>query len=391
MIVCSFLVENSSPLVIKEKRAKGNFYESLDYIPASTLLGAIAVHILEKSCPNYDGSKPVDCNNCSKTNCVFKKWIHDNGFPWLSHAYLTSQDEVSFLMNAPSLETMYSAISQDGEEDFVDFLLYELTVKRFLRTKPSKEFSYLRNKPPKYWEIKNGRISKLDAKFTTFSHVAIDPRTKSAFLESNDSNEPSGLLFTIKAIQPKHKFMFKALCNSEEDYNLIMEALKEGVWVGMGKSRGYGELRLVSGLKKDENEYKIERLKSMEEFSNKAKDFLRSLSSYLLITIKDEEKLVVIDGLTHLSFNDLNRIASQDQVLYPKYHSGEVTMFKLNSIIKLSSVRPGFVLLLKSNSLNKYVDLELTPPQDMRMRWAGFGWFEINHPVHLVTGIGGEK
>ncbi|MGC9202821.1 MAG: RAMP superfamily CRISPR-associated protein [Thermoproteota archaeon] len=392
MIVCSFLVENLSPIIIKEKRAKGNFFESLDYIPASTLLGAIATRILEKYCPNYDGSKPVNCNTCNKTNCMFKKWIYDNNFPWLSHAYPTNKNEAETLINPPSLETLYSAIDSNGKEEFADFLLYKLTIKRFLNIKHSEGFSYFRNKPPKYWEIEGGHISKIDVKFLTFSHVAIDPRTKSTFLKSsNGTGEPSGLLFTVKAIQPKHRFMFKALCNSEEDYSFIMEALKEGVWVGMGKSRGYGEIRLVHSLKKDESTYKEERLKEIKEFSNKAKNLLRSLNSSLLSSIDDSKDLIIVDGLTHLSRNISNEIPSKDRLLYQKYHLSEAVTLRLGNMIKISSIRPGSVLLLESNNLNQYVDLELTPPQNAAMRWAGFGWLEINHPVHLVTGIRGDK
>jgi hypothetical protein len=170
-----------------------------------------------------------------------------------------------------------------------------------------------------------------------------------------------------------------------------MEALKEGVWVGMGKSRGYGEIRLVHSLKKDESTYKEERLKEIKDFSNKAKNLLRSLNSSLLSSIDDSKDLIIVDGLTHLSRNISNEIPSKDRLLYQKYHLSEAVTLRLGNMIKISSIRPGSVLLLESNNLNQYVDLELTPPQNAAMRWAGFGWLEINHPVHLMMGIrGGE-
>jgi hypothetical protein len=377
MIIASFTVENKSPIIIKERRVKGNFYEGLDYIPASTLIGAIATGMLEENCPIYDGIHSVDCSKCGKSNCKFNIWINEGMYPWLSHGYITSVEKADPLipLNPPMLETIGVTVNENGEEEFCDLLPYKLASKALLSIKPDVTSQPFRNKPPKYWEVRNGKICRIKVETMAYTHIAIDPITRSSYLTKIEK-ETTGLLFTLKTIKPKQKFMFKALCN-DEDYEVIRDILHRGVWIGMGKSRGYGYIKLLFSSMTEKNNYKEKRVDEIEKISDKVKEILKDLGLSL------NNHIIIIDGVTHTS-RQLEEMI-RGKVMYRNYHTSDLIIYRLGNIIKIRNLlRPGFVFVLESKSLNNYADLELSPPKNDRARWAGSGWLQINHPVHTL-------
>ncbi|ARM74590.1 RAMP superfamily CRISPR-associated protein [Acidianus manzaensis] len=216
-----FLIKNETPLVINY--ATGNYFKSLNYIPASSIIGALKARMIN----NWGEKKEnveIDVN--------------------VSDAYPANQEVLnSQRLNAPSLVTLYKEKEEseyyvDGLKDIID--TYEGKVKwgeKNIRLK----------KGPENWYYKNGKAYSISTKRIELNILKLDDYTKNPFTEKSDK-EVIGYIAHVEALAPT-VFAFSASGN----INVIKEALQDGIYVGSFKTKGYGLVKLVDYKPLSEN------------------------------------------------------------------------------------------------------------------------------------------
>ncbi|AWR98084.1 hypothetical protein DFR86_11420 [Acidianus sulfidivorans JP7] len=210
-----FLVRNESPLVINY--ASGNYFKSLDYIPASSIIGAIKARKIKDW-----GGKREDV----KINLT------------VSDAYPSSEDQTT--LNPPGLVTLYK--EKESDEFYVDGL------KKIMDTVNGKlkwgEETLRLKKGPQNWIYKNNKAYPISVKMFRTTLLKLDEYTKIPLIEKK-GNENIGYMAHVEAMLPGHIFSFIASGEVDE----IEKALKEGIYVGSFKTKGFGLIKLITKKK----------------------------------------------------------------------------------------------------------------------------------------------
>ena len=238
-------IETVEPVVIASKKGKSKFVESLKYIPASSIAGAIARRIVLENFRKSRGNckdiatlnRTPDCANCTE-NCLYKRlWIDRK-------AKITNAVPGEWDLSNPGIATLQSACEprlKQSRESKKDFLL-ELLLERMLwlgkanvgKIKEITEIGYKKS-PSTY----NGK-DFAEIKTIQFTRVTIDENFRSS---------KEGLLYSFTAMEPKNKLRFMIYCN-EEFKEYLNGEMKIGAW----RSRGMGlvRTRIINEISKED-------------------------------------------------------------------------------------------------------------------------------------------
>lgn len=210
-------VKNETPLIINY--STGNYYRSLDYIPATSILGALKAKKLSEKGIWGGERREVDIKLS------------------LTDAYPSEVSQNQ--LNIPSLVTLYKINEED--DYYVD------AVKAILNTIEGKE-KWGRNiirlkKGPRHWYMKGNKAYPISLRTISTNILKLDDYLKTAY-QVKVNGEKTGYLAHIESIYPGQIFAFEVL-GEEEEIEFLIESLKEGIFVGSFKTKGYGLIKLV--------------------------------------------------------------------------------------------------------------------------------------------------
>jgi hypothetical protein len=210
-------VKNETPLVINY--SSGNYYRSLDYIPSSTIIGALkARKLTQDKIWGGEEKKEVKIN------------LH------VTDAYPSISQEK--YLNPSSLVTLYKKNESDAY--FLDGV--KTIIETYQGKKKWGEEIIRLKKGPRHWYMKNGKAYSIELKTISTNILKLDDELKIAYQETKN-NEKTGYLAHIEPISPGNIFMFEAI--GDDELNFLIETLKEGIFVGSFKTKGYGLLKLL--------------------------------------------------------------------------------------------------------------------------------------------------
>ena len=209
-------VEGIEPIAIMGKYGRGAFYRTLDYIPSSTISGAIISALRSKE------RQPQSLSE-------LRKELMRNTL-WISHAYPIGNEKRLSVFNPPplplttlamkdgkyvSISLMAAKLSKTGNLDIVE-ALYQLD------SKVGRVFAY----------VLNGCIKKAEPyPKKVCTRVCLDLKRRTAFI----GEEGRGLLYTIEYIDAGVKpprFVFKGIVDEE-----VLDFIREGLELRIGSSQ----------------------------------------------------------------------------------------------------------------------------------------------------------
>jgi len=386
-----------SPTIISIKKGKGHFYVTTEYIPSSTLLGAISRKaVLENiqqqrgNCKNIKTLNELpDCKTCDE-DCFYKRiWVKGNLKIRPAFYSPKEQSNITTIPPLPTLESLFC--SRYPPTEYKDGLLGDFVFKEVIGLSLSEieklegcslislldklNFTkYKRNKGTVM--INNGKLQKLDLQFSEFSHCAIDSRFKTS---------KRGYLFARLTLAKNS--VFKTIAIAPTD---LIQFMKGEYFIGMGKARGFGHIKIEVDTPIDRNTYVEERTKQIEEGLKKINDLLLSSSDTMYGTIS---------GLSPLSFNEDDPLKAINKRLdpqnldkytmktlfyrispYKSFLQDTTPTFRIEDVIAsgyagVFQIKSHETLLKTAEDLAQLeFNLNSYPP------W--FGWIYINHPIH---------
>ena len=334
-------LETLEPVVIRDRYNRGGFYRSLPYIPSSTISGALLSRFFQER----DGGGDIYENLAQR--CV-----------WLSHAYPWEND-LSMEDTLPlPLKTL---AKKKGEKD--GYVSTAITAARMIDETLVGD------------EAVN-RIRDLDRKVDTvffstkgpqkpytleaYTHVSIDFRSRTHGVIRRGEEE-MGLLYTTESIPPGSRFVLKGFVDREV-YDMIKNGVK--VKVGSYRNKGYGEVKIEVLEKMDLDDYKELRKNSLAK--------------------RAEDKYVILDVVTGIFPQYL-----EENLGSPIYERSRKGSFKvwLNGKFHIYKgvIMSGSVFVYRNEkSVDDYVKMETTPPDDPISRLHGLNMVFFNNPVHFV-------
>lgn len=353
------------PVVVVSKKGKSNFVDSLRYIPASSILGAIARNFVLKNVANKIGmcssiSSPNEIPECDvcHVNCNYRKiWVDrcrdEKGFGVkVSNAVSGKWD-----LDDPSLPCLLTA-GEHRVSGYKRDLLLSLFVEHFERETNSpnlllKEGNTLDYKKKKFGYT--GKLGDTDLEILQFGRVAISGRWRSS---------EKGYLYGFTAFTGKLRFI--AVLPEE-----VLADIGENLTVGAWKSRGLGLVEVKVLKEMDVEEYVERRTKAIVDGFKEIGKLLSSYiegcyGTYTLLT----DSLKNIDLGIKYGVHRVRRFKRFERRKDGAY-------FIVSDVVSMGSAGVFEVSDQEVESFaEKLAELELKSDKP----W--FDWLFFNHPVH---------
>lgn len=266
-------VKNETPLVINY--SSGNYYRSLDYIPSSSIIGALkARRLAEKK--------------------IWGGEIREEKIDlYLTDAYPSTTQEKQ--LNPPSLVTLYK--KNETDDYFVDGA--RVIIETYQGKKKWGEEVIRLKKGPRNWFMKNGNAYPIQIERISTNILKLDDELKIAYQETKN-NEKTGYLAHIESISPGNIFAFEAI-GEEEQLNFLLDTLKEGIFVGSFKTKGYGLLKLKDYSEITEKEKPKNSLYILDFYGNVSYSYFQEIKSMLKNVIFES---IGIEKRKRLNYNE---------------------------------------------------------------------------------------
>jgi|GEM_PF-960338 len=326
-----FEVVNLSPLVIN--RGSGNYLKTTDYIPASSILGAF-----------LSTKIPSDLFNKEKYKIEAGLSVTD----------ATPVDKMTNELNPPSLVTL-STKYINGSEKIVDAT--KLVVEYATGKKPIGYENIRLKKGPRFWKIEDNKIEKVSGTDIIQQTVlTLDDKTLTIYTKE-ENGEKVGFLAHVQAIAPGCHFGFEVVGEQ-----LVVEefagVLKEGLYVGALRSKGYGLIKLV-----DFKEKKVVQRAPLKLEGDPNEYYVLS----------------VYGNLDYAYLLELRKKLKQYKEVYASIGFQEIKRWDYNVFKKRWVVKSGSVLIY-ANAEKDIYDLE----HDSLINAKG-GKIIVNHPVITIN------
>jgi len=360
-------METLEPVVVVAKKGKSRFVEGLNYIPASSIAGALGRKaILENlqssvgNCKNLSLDKTPDCSNCP-SNCFYRALWMDK------KAKVTNAVKGNWEFRSPGIANLQSVcesrIKYSGENSKKDYL-FELFLERMAwmgKASPRKIEKILERGHKKSPSTFDGTEFR-DIRMMQFTRVGINERLKTA---------EEGLLYSFTAIGDGQKLRFMVFCD-EKFEGILNGEMKVGAW----KSRGMGlvKSRIVAEMKEEEYLRSREReiLKGFDEISNllSGSELEGYYGTFTFLTdgTKKPDLEIIFEAIK------VNRL-----IRYEK--SGEGGFFIARNTIATGSAGV-FYAKEPEEFAKSLAELEL---RIFSSPW--FDWVFFNHPVHYEKSV----
>ncbi len=387
-----------SPVSIIRKRGKGGFYETCEYLPGPSIIGALSRKALLENVSKRIGNCSTltnpnqlpNCRVCYARECFYKKlWIEKQmrispALIW-DNASLTSPPPIY------GLSTIFSSV--EDENIMADGLLL-MSFKRLainnkkFRKVLLREFKIVED--GREYEAKKrsanvavglNTLKKITIDFTEHTHVAIDDVTKSSI---------KGLLYKRSSIKPGHTMYSYVLSEGP-----LLDQLKkfEGILtIGGGRSRGYGIVNMRLVERKSLSNY-------MEERRNKILEGFRSIKNR--IGEYYDEYLGTVTGISHL---DISNTTDVDEALAKRLENRKEDIVRVEGkignyvrIVKRSEDEKGHLFIIPVIQMGYCatfvikgdIEEEARRLAEIEVKTDGLdfwnGWIYLNHPVHHIN------
>lgn len=214
-----FEIVNLSPLIIN--RGSGSYLKSIDYIPASSILGAFL-------------STKIPVNLFNK-----EKYEIEAG---LSITDATPVDKMTNELNPPSLVTLSTKYT-NGSEKIVDAT--KTIVEYITGIKPIGYENIRLKKGPRFWKIEDNKIERVTGpEIIQQTVLTLDDKTLTVYTKEGSTKQKEGFLAHVQAIAPGCHFAFE-VAGEQSVVEEFAGVLKEGLYVGALRSKGYGLIKLI--------------------------------------------------------------------------------------------------------------------------------------------------
>ncbi len=364
-----FLVELETiePVTIASKKGKTSFIEGLNYIPASSIAGAIArVCVLNNlknsvgNCKNLkDTKRTPDCGTCSE-NCLYRKIWVEKRFK-ITNAVIGKWD-----YEKPGIVGLQSIGEQRvGKRDKKDLLLFLFLERMFWLGKlKSREFLNV------FEQLKEKGFKKRASDFDGqgFRSAKVVQITRTSVGEKLRTSK-EGELYGFTAIAEGQTLRFMAIGDEE-----LEEVFKGEIKVGSWRSRGMGlvKLRLV-----DSTEYRdfVEKRslaikKGIEGISELTSDF--GLEGYFTTYTHLTDGTKMYDS--EFSITRFRRLVRYERVE------------RESSFVLTETISAGSAGVLKVEEPEK-VSRDLAESELRLHKFPWFDWVFFSHPVHYEFGV----
>jgi len=340
LIVFLGCLETLEPVVIRGRYNRGGFYRSLPYIPSSTISGALVSHFFQGK-----GRSGNIYKNLAQ-RCV-----------WLSHAYPWEKD---LGIEDPLPLPLKTLAKKRGEKD--EYASIAVVSARIIDEMlvGDEAVDRIRGLDPKVGTLFfSTRGFQKSYTIEAYTHVSIGFRSRTHEVIRRGEEE-MGFLYTTESIPPGSRFVLKGFVD-EEVYSMIKNGVK--VKVGSCRNKGYGEVRIEVLEEMDLDDYRELR-----------KNFLTKYAEY---------RYVVLDVATWAFPQYLEE--SLGSPIYERSRKGYFKVW-LNGKFHIyrSVAMPGSVLVYRNGkSVDYYVKMETTPPDDPILRLHGLNMVFFNNPFHF--------
>lgn len=367
-----FLVELKTiePVAIASKKGKTSFVEGLNYIPASSISGAIArVCVLKNlresigNCKNLEDTRRTpDCGTCSE-NCLYRKI-------WVEKRFKVTNGVVGeWDYERPGIAGLQSIGEQrSGKRDKKDLLIFLFLERMFwLGRLKNREFLNV------FERLKEEGFKKRASDFDgrSFRSAKVVQITRTSVGEKLRTSK-EGELYGFTAIAEGQTFRFMAIGDEE-----LEEVLGEEIKVGSWRSRGMGLVKLKL-LESTEYEDFVKKRssaikKGIEKISELTSDFGLEgyFATYTYLT--DGTKMLK----SEYSIERLRRLVRYERV-------GKESNFVLTETV--SSGSAGILKVEEPEKVSKNL-------AESELRFYSRPWFDwvfFNHPVHYEFGVLGR-
>lgn len=318
-----FEIINLSPILVNI--GSGNYLKSADYIPASSILGAIMARFID---PEKWGKEMEEVKGLD---------IH------ITDAYPTAENQPE--LNPASLVTLYIE-TQNNKSEIRDGV-HELVETIKGKSKWGTNRVRLK-KGPRHWYIYDNKVHELTINRVKTNVLKLDDKLKTAW-KAERSGENKGAIAHLDSIAPGTMFAFEATGN---DLSILEDILKEGVFVGSMRSRGYGLIK----LKKSESVKE----KGEEDSEYTVLDFYGSVSYDYYLKVIDRYK---------------------DKILFKSVGVEKRKVLHYDKWVTDYVVRSGSVVIINGG----YKDnKDIYTLEEESIKETGSGKIVVNHPVHRL-------
>ncbi|MEM2637562.1 MAG: hypothetical protein QXL15_04365 [Candidatus Korarchaeota archaeon] len=346
-------IENEEPLIVGKQRKSGAFNISADYIPGSTLVGAIINEIASNSPQNA---------------------------------------QIRGLMEQINSTPAVPLPSYNPPDDFSRFPLY-YSVNVLKKRTGNEDYIFAFKGKPGYkkkrgmYFIDGNEIRIIKVEKARYTHVKIDDRFASV-----DGSPDSNSLYQVLAIPEKSRFYAKARIPKE-----IRDMLKKGieVFIGSMRLRGYGAARVSISKEIEKDTYLQRRLAKVKP----GEMVIVALSPVLV----NSNAVIQLRNDINVGEDLINTVANYyfSQQFSPSPFSLSLasgmpscTFVAYTTNMNGQPIQPKFLRLPICHGLAAKVNSATNVPQNIiecleipapirvnnRIVW-GMNWFELNYPV----------
>lgn len=354
----AFLVELKTlePVAIISKKGKSKFVDSLPFIPASTILGAIGRKLIQENIKNGTGKckdvqkpyNPPNCDQCDQ-KCFYK--IISKGELKLTHA-----TRGNWGFDSPGIVNLQSVAKSREKDERRDILLDDFLEwlgwigEKEFKESISEEFK----KSPTSYD--GGRF--VSEELMSLIRVGISEQTRTS---------KENLLYGLTAIKPETIFRFMVL--AEEG---IKKSLNGEMKIGAWKSRGMGLVgtKIVNEVSLEE--FVKKREKAISNGFEKIGGILnkKNIGTFVFLNdgflgLSELKKIVEIKYDKAIKVRRLRRYENGKIILQDVISAGSAGIFSSENP-EIASVLAEFEVKLISKP------------------WLD--WIFFNHPVHFGGG-----
>ncbi len=330
-------VKTLEPVVVSYLKGRGGYIKTLDYIPSTTLLGSIISYLASHGPENQRIS--------------YEDFISIYGEVVFTPAY-PRRDILTKIEDPLPLPLRTIAKEKKNSSKYISTALlwakyFDTGNKRILDYLTSLEYKVESG----FWYIENNKIVSYSPDKTTYTHVALDYRTRTSL---------EGYLFTVEALSAGQILVFKA-CISSKLLDELQQHLPLRLKIGAMKSRGYG---LV--------EIKIDDSMPLEDYIESRLDHIKAT----------DEGYITIDIISEASPQIIQVLSKLGKILYKKIMPEKTKRYYNITFHIIQTLAPGSTIVLKTSKLIKELKNEFSPP--IKRTFFTPTIIHINNKIHFT-------
>lgn len=351
------------PVIIASKKGKTRFVETTNYLPASSIVGAVARRAVLENVANSVGNckyiesvnQSPECQGC-EVNCLYRKiWI-ERDFKITNAVY------GEWNLSSPGVSKLQTVCKpRTGRGESKDQLLFLFLEREFWSGKvKSMKIEEIRSIGYKKSAVSFDGKSFNEPKLTQFTRVAIDEKFRTS---------KEGMLYGFTAIEDGQKFRFALFCDES-----IAKAFDKEIRIGAWKSRGMGLVKINVVEKIDADRFVEQRAKEIRNGFDEISKLLDGLPGYY------GTYTYLTDGTKKPELEVLFQSEKTRKFVRFEKERNE-SYFVVRNTIQAGSAGVFYVRNPEEES-KRLAEMEL---KILNAPW--FDWIFFNHPVHYEKSV----